>query len=117
MGDTESTPTARSTVSSEHRSGDVADVADDLADADGAEDAGGPAAGTGVGRVAAVRRSYVAPVLVTGVLGTFASLELMLAHIPILADPDFTPACDIHPLIRCGLVIVSWQAQVLGMPH
>lgn len=104
-------------MSSEHRSGDVVDVADDLADADGAEDAGGPAAGTGVGRVAAVRRSYVVLVLVTGVLGTFASLELMLDHIRILADPDFTPACDINPLIGCGIFLESWQAKVFGIPN
>src|SRR5690625_4025299 len=108
MGDTESTPTARSTVSSEHRSGNVADVAD----AGVADDAGPGAAGAGggVGRVAAVRRSYVVLVLITGVLGTFASLELMLDHIRILADPDFTPACDINPLIGCGIFLQSWQA-------
>lgn len=100
-------------MSSERRSGDVADVAD----ADGADADGRVAAGTEGGGGAAVRRSYVVLVLVTGVLGTFASLELMLDHIRILADPDFTPACDINPLIGCGIFLESWQAKVFGIPN
>src|SRR5699024_8265358 len=91
----------------------------DVADADVADDAGTDAAGAGggVGCVATVRRSYVVLVLITGVLGTFASLELMLDHIRILADPAFTPACDINPLIACGIFLQSWQAKVFGIPN
>ncbi len=99
-------------MSSEHRSADVTGVAD-------ADESGEDLAGSSPGRetLSTVRRSYAVLVLVTGVLGTFASLELMLDHIRILADPDFVPACDINPLIGCGIFLDSWQAKVFGIPN
>lgn len=64
-----------------------------------------------------LRRSYIVVALLTGVLGTFSAMRLMLDHIAILADPNFTPACDLNPLIGCGMFLESWQAQVFGVPN
>lgn len=71
----------------------------------------------GAGSPPAVRRSYVVVALLTGLLGSFSAMRLMLDHLAILADPAFTPACDLNPLIGCGIFLDSWQAQVFGIPN
>lgn len=100
----------------EHPSAGVAETEEPA----GAAEPDGPSGSDqaeGGGGAGVVRRSYVVLALITGVLGTFASLELMLDHIRILADADFVPACDINPLIGCGIFLESWQAKVFGIPN
>ncbi|UFU04969.1 vitamin K epoxide reductase family protein [Ruania halotolerans] len=55
--------------------------------------------------------------IVTGVLGVVAAVELMLDYLRILADPNYVPACDINPLVGCGVFLGSWQSSALGIPN
>ncbi|MEO5627403.1 MAG: vitamin K epoxide reductase family protein [Candidatus Saccharimonadales bacterium] len=50
-----------------------------------------------------------------GVIGLFASLEITLDKINLLANPKFVPNCDINPIISCGSVMNTPQASVFGI--
>ena len=52
-----------------------------------------------------------------GVLGLAAAFALIVDKIRILADPSFTPSCDLNPIVSCGSVMVSEQAEVFGFPN
>ncbi|SED96843.1 vitamin K epoxide reductase family protein [Ruania alba] len=63
------------------------------------------------------RREYAILTIVAGVLGVLAAIELMLDYLRVLADPNYVPACDINPLVGCGMFLGSWQSSVLGIPN
>ena len=54
---------------------------------------------------------------VGGIIGIFASIELIVQKIAVLSDPDFVPNCDINPILSCGSVISSEQASLFGFPN
>ena len=53
----------------------------------------------------------------TGVIGTLAAFALILDRIALLTDPAYVPSCSINPLLSCGPVMASAQAEVLGFPN
>jgi uncharacterized membrane protein len=55
--------------------------------------------------------------IVGGVIGIFASIELIIQKISVLSDPDFVPNCDINPILSCGSVINTEQASLFGFPN
>lgn len=55
--------------------------------------------------------------IIGGLIGWYASFQLTLDKIRILSDPDFSPACDINPVLSCGSVIITDQASVFGFPN
>lgn len=55
--------------------------------------------------------------LVSAVLGLFASFQLTSDKIAILSDPDFVPSCSINPVLSCGSVIITDQASLFGFPN
>jgi len=55
--------------------------------------------------------------VVGGVIGIFASVELIIQKIAVLSDPDFVPNCDINPILSCGSVISTEQASLFGFPN
>ncbi|MFD1522629.1 vitamin K epoxide reductase family protein [Pseudonocardia yunnanensis] len=52
-----------------------------------------------------------------GALGTVAAFALILDRISLLKDPAFVPSCSISPLLSCGSIMTSPQAEVLGFPN
>jgi uncharacterized membrane protein len=52
-----------------------------------------------------------------GALGTVAAFALVLDRISLLEDPAFIPSCSISPLLSCGSIMTSPQAEVLGLPN
>ena len=54
---------------------------------------------------------------VCGIIGIFASIELIIQKIAVLSDPDFVPNCDINPILSCGSVISTEQASLFGFPN
>ena len=54
---------------------------------------------------------------VGGIIGIFASIELIVQKIAVLSDPDFVPNCDINPILSCGSVISTEQASLFGFPN
>ncbi|WP_411142854.1 vitamin K epoxide reductase family protein [Streptomyces sp. x-80] len=55
--------------------------------------------------------------VITGALGALASWIITLDKIELLKDPNFKPACSLNPIISCGSVMQSWQAEVFGFPN
>jgi uncharacterized membrane protein len=52
-----------------------------------------------------------------GALGTVAAFALILDRISLLKDPAFVPSCSISPLLACGSIMTSPQAEVFGFPN
>jgi len=55
--------------------------------------------------------------VIGGIIGIFASIELIIQKIAVLSDPDFVPNCDINPILSCGSVISTEQASLFGFPN
>ena len=55
--------------------------------------------------------------LLGGLVGWIASLELQLGKEILLENPDATLSCDVNPLISCGNVMMTWQSSALGVPN
>ncbi|WP_407554144.1 vitamin K epoxide reductase family protein [Streptomyces sp. Pv4-95] len=55
--------------------------------------------------------------VITGALGVLASWVITLDKIELLKDPNFKPACSLNPIISCGNVMKSAQAEVFGFPN
>ncbi|MGZ6005319.1 MAG: vitamin K epoxide reductase family protein [Candidatus Saccharimonadales bacterium] len=52
--------------------------------------------------------------IVSGLLGLFASISLSLDELKLLKNPNFQPVCNLNPLLSCTSVISSHQATALG---
>jgi uncharacterized membrane protein len=55
--------------------------------------------------------------LVFAVVGLFASFQLTVDKVALLADPDFVPSCNINPVLSCGTIILTEQASLFGFPN
>lgn len=55
--------------------------------------------------------------LVSSLIGLYASFVLSIEAIALAKDPDAVLSCDISPLISCGKVGLSWQANLFGFPN
>ncbi|TSB32323.1 vitamin K epoxide reductase family protein [Streptomyces benahoarensis] len=55
--------------------------------------------------------------VITGALGILASWVITIDKIELLKDPNFKPACSFNPIISCGSVMQSGQAEVFGFPN
>ncbi|MCX4801005.1 vitamin K epoxide reductase family protein [Streptomyces sp. NBC_01214] len=54
---------------------------------------------------------------VTGAAGLLASWVITLDKFLLLEDPDFKPACSLNPVVSCGSVMASEQAEAFGFPN
>lgn len=54
---------------------------------------------------------------IAGGIGTLAAFTLILDRIALLKDPAHVPSCSINPLLSCGPVMASPQAEVFGFPN
>ena len=55
--------------------------------------------------------------VVCGLIGLVAAIELIIQKISVLSDSDFVPNCDINPVLSCGSVINTEQASLFGFPN
>ncbi|MET8700503.1 vitamin K epoxide reductase family protein [Kitasatospora sp. NPDC058032] len=62
-------------------------------------------------------RPYALLLVIGGALGLFASAVLTLDKIRLLKDPSYVPNCNINPIISCGSVMRSDQAEAFGFPN
>lgn len=58
-----------------------------------------------------------AVLLIGGLVGWIAALNLLVDKLFLLENPGGTLACDINPFISCGTVMFTWQAEALGIPN
>jgi len=68
-------------------------------------------------RAGGANRGFGWLLVITGVLGALASIALTMDYINVLRDPDHVPACDINPLVGCGIFLDSPQASAFGFPN
>ncbi|WP_017613101.1 vitamin K epoxide reductase family protein [Nocardiopsis salina] len=52
-----------------------------------------------------------------GGTGLFAAAALLVEKMLVLDDPEHTPACSINPVLSCGSVMNTPQAEAFGVPN
>lgn len=52
-----------------------------------------------------------------GLLGLLASFTLAVEKVEILKNPAFEPSCNINPILSCGSVMITSQAEAFGFPN
>ncbi|WP_246080412.1 vitamin K epoxide reductase family protein [Modestobacter altitudinis] len=56
--------------------------------------------------------------LVTGgLIGWIAAFVLAVEKYALLRDPSYVPSCSLNPVLSCGSVMVSPQAEAFGFPN
>lgn len=55
--------------------------------------------------------------LICGVLGMAASAALSIERIDLLKNPNYIPSCNFSPILSCGSVMQTDQAEFLGFPN
>lgn len=55
--------------------------------------------------------------LVTGLIGLVAAVVLLVEKIELLKNPDYVPSCSINPILSCGSVMSTPQADAFGIPN
>lgn len=54
---------------------------------------------------------------VWSVLGLAAAMALSVDKVKMLQDPTFVPSCNLNPVLSCGSVMVTDQAERFGFPN
>lgn len=55
--------------------------------------------------------------VVGGAVGLVAAVMLLVEKIRLLEDPDYVPACSINPILSCGSIMRTDQAEAFGFPN
>lgn len=62
-------------------------------------------------------RRLGAGLLVGGALGLLAAFVLAVEKFRLLTEADYVPTCSINPVLSCGSVMSSPQAEAFGFPN
>ncbi|MER5476316.1 vitamin K epoxide reductase family protein [Streptomyces sp. NPDC002734] len=62
-------------------------------------------------------RGFGLLLVITGLLGVFASGIITMDKFRILEDPGYEPACGINPIFSCKSIMASDQAAAFGFPN
>jgi uncharacterized membrane protein len=62
-------------------------------------------------------RSTAMILIIGGALGLLAAIELTIEKVRVLSDSTYVPTCDINPVLSCGSVITTPQAEAFGFPN
>lgn len=55
--------------------------------------------------------------VILGIIGWFASFELLTEYVRVLKEPEYNPNCNISVLVTCGPNMGSWQGSLFGFPN
>jgi uncharacterized membrane protein len=55
--------------------------------------------------------------LIAGIIGYICSFVIMFDKVQILKNPHYIPSCSLNPIVSCGSVMESHQANVFGFPN
>ena len=55
--------------------------------------------------------------LIGGIIGYACAFVIMFDKVQILKNPHYIPSCSLNPVISCGSVMQSKQANVFGFPN
>src|SRR5215207_3715923 len=64
-----------------------------------------------------VERTVPYILLVSGIIGYACAFIIMFDKIQILNNPGYIPSCNLNPVISCGNIMQSKQAEVFGFPN
>lgn len=76
-----------------------------------------PATSAAVDPAPPFARSLPWLLLVGGAIGLLAAFVLAVEKFAVLADPSYTPSCSINPVLSCGSVMTTPQAELFGFPN
>ena len=62
-------------------------------------------------------RAFAWMLIVTGALGILASFVITIDKIELLKNANFSPSCNLSPVVSCSNVMSSDQAVVFGFPN
>lgn len=82
-----------------------------------AHDAGASAVDGGVPRFFTDPRRFVWLMLITGLIGLFASFSLTMEYIHKLQHPNDDLVCDLNVFVTCGPAMMSYAARIFGFPN
>jgi uncharacterized membrane protein len=63
------------------------------------------------------RRGLATLLAVAGAVGFVAAFVLAVERIALLKDPEYVPTCSFNPVLSCGSVMQTWQAEAFGFPN
>ena len=66
---------------------------------------------------AAADRRLAWLLVVAGGLGFVAACTLLVEKIALIEDPSYVPTCSINPILSCGSVMRTAQAEAFGFPN
>ena len=52
-----------------------------------------------------------------GAIGLVAAAVLLIEKIRLIEDPDYIPSCSINPILSCGSIMRTEQAEAFGFPN
>lgn len=55
--------------------------------------------------------------LLGGLVGLIAAGVLLIEKIELLTNPFYVPSCDVDPVLSCGSVMTTPQAEAFGFPN
>jgi uncharacterized membrane protein len=55
--------------------------------------------------------------LLGGLIGELAAFGLTVEKIALLNDPSYVPTCSINPVLSCGSIMRTPQAELFGFPN
>jgi uncharacterized membrane protein len=55
--------------------------------------------------------------ILCGIIGLACALIIMYDKVELLKNPAFRPGCDLNPVVSCGSVMESKQANAFGFPN
>lgn len=55
--------------------------------------------------------------LIGGIIGTVAAAVLIIEKMRLLTNPDYVPSCSLNPVLSCGSIMLTPQAEAFGFPN
>ena len=71
----------------------------------------------GNGPAASADRRLAPLLVIGGLVGLVAAFTLLVEKIALIADPTYVPSCSISPILSCGSVMRTDQAEAFGFPN
>lgn len=55
--------------------------------------------------------------LIGGIIGLICAFIIMFEKLHLLQNPNYSPSCDLNPVVSCGSVMASDQSHAFGFPN
>lgn len=62
-------------------------------------------------------RGLGALLAIGGFIGLTAAVVLLVEKVELIKNPDYIPSCSINPILSCGSVMTTSQAEAFGIPN